>query len=82
LLLKFFLTIIYLKLKMFIGAFYGPDSAALWKRALLCHWVFFNFSLFEFVYATNLKNTPCFSMFDDMPMVSAIKCYAEIKILK
>jgi hypothetical protein len=39
-------------------------------------------SLFDFVYVINLKNTPCFSMFDDMPMVSAINFFVEIKISK
>jgi hypothetical protein len=43
---------------------------------------FFLNSLFDFVYAINLKNTQCLSMFDDMPMVSAIKFCVEIKISK
>jgi hypothetical protein len=30
------------------------------------------FSLFDFVYAINLKNKPCFSMTNSMPMVNAI----------
>jgi hypothetical protein len=38
---------------------------------IFCHWVLFN-SLFDYVYALNVKNKPYFIVPNGMPMVNAI----------